>query len=123
MVREARGVRAPLWRGARRPPRSSCRPCRSAASPSSTVQTPTSRCRPSRCRGTARSPAKGKILSMYTTPEYLAYLRATEHAYQTCATPSRFKHDPVERCIRDLISHYVCTQHNLNLSQQIQWAK
>lgn len=76
MVREARGARAPPSRGGRRPPRSSCRPCRSAASPSSTAQTPTLKCRPSPCPETARSPVRGKILTLsplyhVATPSHL----------------------------------------------------
>lgn len=56
-----RGVLGHPWRGARPPPRSSSRPCRSAASPSSTAPTQTSRCRPNLCRGTVPSPVKGEF--------------------------------------------------------------
>lgn len=55
-----RGVLGRPWRGAPPPPRSSSKPCRSAASPSSTAPTQTSRCRPNLCRGTVPSPAKGE---------------------------------------------------------------
>lgn len=62
-----RAARGRPSRAARRPPLSCSRPCRSAASLSSTAQTPTSKCRQSRCRGTAQSPAKGKSRTRVTS--------------------------------------------------------
>lgn len=62
-----RGALGRPWRGAPPPPRSSSRPCRSAASPSSTGPTQTSRCLPNLCRGTVRSPAKGEFVNNVTS--------------------------------------------------------
>lgn len=55
-----RAARAPRSRAARRRRRWCCKPCRSAASPSSTAQTPTLKCPPNLCPAIAPSPARGK---------------------------------------------------------------
>lgn len=52
-------VRDPRWRAAPPVPASCCRTCRNAASRSFTGRTATLRCRPSLCRGTPASRARG----------------------------------------------------------------